>query len=72
MGIIDLTQTVFETLSRMSIVETPYISHRQCFQYFFNETESKHIEEELYSLLNRKVIKKSETEPGEFVLSPIA
>ena len=61
---------VLETVSDMPIAMTSDISHRQCFQYPFNKTESKCLEEELHSLLNKKGITKSKTEPGKYV-SPI-
>ena len=56
-----------ESVSEMPIATASDISHRQCFQYPFNETESKFLGEKLHSLLKNKVIKKSKTEPGDFV-----
>ena len=70
MGLLTSDKEVLETVSDMPIARTSETSHRQCFQHPFSKTESKCLEEELHSLLNKKRVTKSKTESGKYV-SPI-
>ena len=55
-GILTSDREVLEIVSKIPIAGTPDLLQRQCFQYPRYELEF--IEEELQSLLNKKVISK--------------